>query len=107
MGPLADKPCVLAIETSCDETAAAVLRGERDVLSDVVASQAELHEQYGGIVPELACRAHAEAIVPVVDRALRDAGATLADLLERKTIDDDLKTKLIAALEEFRGVFQE
>ena len=71
---------ILAIETSCDETAAAVLRGERDVLSDVVASQAELHEQYGGIVPELACRAHAEAIVPVVDRALRDAGATFADL---------------------------
>ncbi|MBI5442660.1 MAG: tRNA (adenosine(37)-N6)-threonylcarbamoyltransferase complex transferase subunit TsaD [Deltaproteobacteria bacterium] len=68
---------ILALETSCDETAAAVLRGEREVLSDVVASQAELHSEYGGVVPELACRAHAEAVLPTVERALRDAGTSL------------------------------
>jgi N6-L-threonylcarbamoyladenine synthase len=73
-------PLVLAIETSCDETAAAVLRGERELLSDVVASQTELHAEYGGVVPELACRAHTEAIVPVVEQALRQAAVSLADL---------------------------
>jgi len=71
---------ILALETSCDETAAAVLRGEREVLSDVVASQVDLHAEYGGVVPELACRAHAEAIVPVVDQALVQAGVALDDL---------------------------
>ncbi|MEW6486845.1 MAG: tRNA (adenosine(37)-N6)-threonylcarbamoyltransferase complex transferase subunit TsaD [Thermodesulfobacteriota bacterium] len=71
---------ILALETSCDETAAAVLRGERDVLSDVVASQVDLHAEYGGVVPELACRAHAEAVVPVVEQALARAGAALEDL---------------------------
>lgn len=71
---------LLAVETSCDETAAAVLRGEREVLSDVVASQVALHAEYGGVVPELACRAHTEAVLPVVDRALRDAGVAAGDL---------------------------
>lgn len=71
---------ILAVETSCDETAAAVLRGEREVLSDIVASQAELHSEYGGVVPELACRAHVEAVLPVVERALREAGVGLGDL---------------------------
>ncbi|MHB8766973.1 MAG: tRNA (adenosine(37)-N6)-threonylcarbamoyltransferase complex transferase subunit TsaD [Deferrisomatales bacterium] len=71
---------ILAIESSCDETAAAVLRGERELLADVVASQAEVHAEYGGVVPELACRAHSEAIVPVVEQALAQAGVGLADL---------------------------
>lgn len=71
---------ILAIETSCDETAAAVLRGERELLSDVVASQVDLHAEYGGVVPELACRAHVESIVPVVRRALDSAGVSLEDL---------------------------
>jgi len=71
---------ILALETSCDETAAAVLRGEREVLSDVVASQVDLHAAYGGVVPELACRAHTEAIVPVVEQALAQAGVGLGDL---------------------------
>jgi N6-L-threonylcarbamoyladenine synthase len=71
---------ILAVETSCDETAAAVLRGERDVLSDVVASQVDLHAEWGGVVPELACRAHAESILPVVRRALENAGVGLSDL---------------------------
>lgn len=71
---------ILAVETSCDETAAAVLRGERELLSDVVASQVNLHAEWGGVVPELACRAHTEAVLPVVDRALREAGVATADL---------------------------
>jgi N6-L-threonylcarbamoyladenine synthase len=77
---LTSPPLILAIESSCDETAAAVLRGEREVLADVVASQVALHAEYGGVVPELACRAHVESIVPVVDRALSEAGVGLRDL---------------------------
>jgi len=68
---------ILGIETSCDETAAAVVEDGRQVLSDVVASQQELHRKYGGVVPEIASRAHIEAILPVLDKALNDAGVTL------------------------------
>lgn len=71
---------ILAIESSCDETAASVLRGEREVLSDVVASQTEIHAKYGGVVPELACRAHAESITPVVHEALEKAGVAASEL---------------------------
>ncbi|MFI5338641.1 MAG: tRNA (adenosine(37)-N6)-threonylcarbamoyltransferase complex transferase subunit TsaD [Candidatus Methylomirabilales bacterium] len=71
---------VLGIETSCDETAAAVLEDGRRIRSNVVASQVELHAPYGGIVPELASRRHLEAIHPVLDRALADAGVGLAEL---------------------------
>ena len=60
---------ILAIETSCDETAAAVIRG-RKVLSNVVASQLDLHAKWGGVVPEAAARAHVEAILPVIQEAL-------------------------------------
>lgn len=63
---------ILAIETSCDETAAAVVQGRR-VLSNVVASQVEMHEKWGGVVPEAAARAHVESIVPVIREALSDA----------------------------------
>lgn len=70
---------VLGIESSCDETAAAVVRGSA-VLSSVVATQHDLHAEYGGVVPEIASRAHEESILPVVRRAVRDAGITLADL---------------------------
>ena len=70
---------ILAIESSCDETAAAVADGGR-LLSSVVASQAELHAPYGGVVPEVASRHHLELCVPVVERALAEAGAELADL---------------------------
>lgn len=65
-------PIILAIESSCDDTSAAVLQGDR-ILSNVIASQ-KVHEQYGGVVPELASRAHQQNIVPVVDTALRNAG---------------------------------
>ena len=63
---------ILAIESSCDDTSAAVMRGDT-VLSNVTAGQA-VHEQYGGVVPELASRAHEQNIVPVVDAALKNAG---------------------------------
>jgi tRNA N6-adenosine threonylcarbamoyltransferase len=71
---------VLGIETSCDETAAAVLDGGRKVLSSVVASQDDVHAPYGGVVPELASRRHLEVVVPVIRRALGDAGMGLRDL---------------------------
>src|SRR5438552_16199443 len=71
---------VLGIETSCDETAAAVLDGGRKVLGSVVASQDDVHAPYGGVVPELASRRHLEVIVPVIRQALVEAGMTLRDL---------------------------
>ena len=71
---------VLAIESSCDETAAAVVRDGREVLSSVVASQVRDHAVYGGVVPEIASRKHLEAIVPVIGEALREAGVTLSDI---------------------------
>lgn len=71
---------ILAIETSCDETAAAVLRGGSEVLSSVVASQIDFHRRFGGVVPEIASRKHTEAIVGVVDEALESAGVGLHEL---------------------------
>jgi len=71
---------ILGIETSCDETSAAVVRGEREVLSLIVSSQVELHADYGGVVPEIASRAHLEALLPAVREALREAGAGYEDL---------------------------
>jgi len=65
---------VLGIETSCDETAAAVVADGSRVLSNVVTSSIDRHAPYGGVVPEIACRAHVEAILPAVDQALREAG---------------------------------
>ena len=71
---------ILGVETSCDETAAAVVEDGGRILSSVVASQVEVHAPYGGIVPELASRRHLEMILPVLTRALQDAGVGLADL---------------------------
>src|SRR5437660_11471776 len=71
---------VLGIESSCDETAAAVLTDGRRIVSSVVASQDAIHAPYGGVVPELASRRHLEVITPVIAQALGDAGVTLADL---------------------------
>jgi N6-L-threonylcarbamoyladenine synthase len=68
--------CILALETSCDETAAAVVRGGEHLLSNVVSSQIATHRPYGGVVPELASREHLRAIVPVVRQALLEAGQT-------------------------------
>jgi len=71
---------ILAIETSCDETAAAVVEDGRCILSNIVASQVELHAHYGGIFPEVASRAHIEAIVPVIEQAMREAHLGFDDL---------------------------
>jgi N6-L-threonylcarbamoyladenine synthase len=73
-------PVILGIETSCDETAAAVVRDGAQILSSAVASQVETHGKYGGVVPELASREHLRAIVPVVRQALREANCGWSDL---------------------------
>ncbi len=71
---------ILGIETSCDETAAALVTDEGEIRSSVVSSQAELHARYGGVVPEIASRRHLELVTPVIREALADAGASLADV---------------------------
>jgi N6-L-threonylcarbamoyladenine synthase len=70
----------LAIETSCDETAAAVFNDEPKVLANVIASQTELHQRFGGVVPEVAARAHLQRLLPVIDEALRNAGVRLNEI---------------------------
>ena len=70
---------VLGIESTCDETAAAIVRG-RTLVSNVVASSMQEHARYGGVIPEIASRAHAEAFVPVVSKALADANMDLSDV---------------------------
>lgn len=71
---------ILGIESSCDETAAAVVAGGRKVLSNVIASQIDLHKKYGGVVPEIASRKHLEAVLPTIKEALADAGVTMAQI---------------------------
>ncbi len=71
---------VLGIETSCDETSAAVVRDGREVLSNIVASQMDIHEAYGGVVPEVASRQHVLAILPTIQRALTTAGVGWEDI---------------------------
>jgi N6-L-threonylcarbamoyladenine synthase len=71
---------ILGLETSCDETAAAVITPDGRILSNVVSSQADLHARYGGVVPEVASRRHLELVTPVVQEALRDSGTTLDDV---------------------------
>ena len=71
---------ILAIETSCDETAASVVDNGTTILSNIIASQTELHAEFGGIFPELASRQHIEVIYPVVEQAMRDAFIGFDDL---------------------------
>ncbi len=71
---------ILAIESSCDETAVAIVRDGREVLTDCIASQVALHREYGGVVPEIASRKHIEAIYPLADQALKEAGLTRDDI---------------------------
>ncbi|PZU44346.1 MAG: tRNA (adenosine(37)-N6)-threonylcarbamoyltransferase complex transferase subunit TsaD [Arsenicicoccus sp.] len=73
------EPLVLGIETSCDETGVGLVRGER-LLFDAIASSVEEHARFGGVVPEVASRAHLEAMVPTIERACREAGVRLADV---------------------------
>jgi N6-L-threonylcarbamoyladenine synthase len=75
----ADQPLVLGIETSCDETGVGIVRGET-LLVDAVASSVDEHARFGGVVPEVASRAHLEAMVPTIERACRDSGVRLDDL---------------------------
>jgi N6-L-threonylcarbamoyladenine synthase len=71
---------ILGIETSCDETAAALITGEGRILSNIVSSQADLHARYGGVVPEIASRRHLELVTPVLREALDEAGAELGEV---------------------------
>jgi len=71
---------ILAIETSCDETAAAIIRNGREVLSNAISSQIALHEKFGGVVPEVASRMHVEKMNPIIEEALEDAGLTLQEV---------------------------
>ena len=71
---------VLGIETSCDETAAALVRDGREILSSVIASQIALHERFGGVVPELASREHLDKIVPIVEEAFTRAALNVTDI---------------------------
>src|SRR5450759_3295046 len=78
-GGSAPEPLVMGIETSCDETGVGIVRGHT-LLADAVASSVEEHARFGGVVPEVASRAHLEAMVPMLERACRDAGIRLDDL---------------------------
>lgn len=71
---------ILAIESSCDETAASVVKNGRTILSNVISSQIELHKLYGGVVPEIASRKHIEKVNQVIEEALKEADVTLDDL---------------------------
>lgn len=71
---------ILGIETSCDETAASIVEDGRHILSSVVASQIDIHSEFGGVVPEIASREHVNHMLPVIDRALKEANKTLSDL---------------------------
>ena len=75
----ADAPLVLGIETSCDETGVGIVRGH-ELLVDAVASSVDEHARFGGVVPEVASRAHLEAMVPTIERATAEAGVRLADI---------------------------
>lgn len=75
-----DNPVILAIETSCDETAVAVIKGGREILSDEIISSATEHAEFGGVVPEIASRAHTEAIYTATDNAVKAAGLSLSDI---------------------------
>lgn len=71
---------ILAIETSCDETSAAIIKGGREILSNVVSSQIESHKRFGGVVPEIASRHHVEQITMIIEQAMNEANVTFADL---------------------------
>jgi N6-L-threonylcarbamoyladenine synthase len=71
---------ILGIESSCDETAAAVIKNGRHIMSNIISTQVDLHKKYGGVVPEIASRKHVELIIPVINQALEEAGISLSDI---------------------------
>lgn len=71
---------VLGVETTCDETACAIVKNGEQILSNVISTQIDLHNEYGGVVPELACRRHVDVLIPVIDEALTQAQVTLSDV---------------------------
>lgn len=71
---------VLGIETTCDETACAIVKDGREILSNVISSQIDIHNEYGGVVPELACRRHVDVLLPVIEQALLQARCQLSDI---------------------------
>ena len=75
-----DKKTILSIESSCDETSAAVVVNGREVLSNIISTQIETHKKFGGVVPEVASRMHTEVINEVVQKALKEANVTLEDI---------------------------
>ncbi len=96
---------VLGLETSCDETSLALLSGEGRIVSSVVASQVEAHRRFGGVVPELAARAHLTNLPPLLDRTLAEGGASLHDVtLVAATAGPGLVGALLVGLSEGKGV---
>ncbi len=71
---------VLGIESTCDETGIAVVRDGKEILSNAVASQEDLHQIYGGVIPELACRRHIDVCLPLLNTALKQAGVTFEEI---------------------------
>lgn len=95
----------LGIDTSCDDTSAAVLHGERELLSNIVSSQEDVHRRYGGVVPELASRSHLEQIIPVIRRALEQAYIKLSDVdLVAVTCGPGLVGSLLVGLSTAKGI---
>ena len=98
-------PVVLAIETSCDETAVAVLRAPGELLAGEVASQIELHNRFGGVVPEVASRNHLLAVRPLIERTLRDAGVELGEVAGlAATAGPGLATSLMVGFSAAKGL---
>ncbi|HUM03424.1 MAG TPA: tRNA (adenosine(37)-N6)-threonylcarbamoyltransferase complex transferase subunit TsaD [Thermoanaerobaculia bacterium] len=96
---------VLGVETSCDETSLALVAGDGRVLSSVVASQVEAHRRFGGVVPEIAARAHLTNLPPLLDRALEAGGASLRDVtLVAATAGPGLVGALLVGLSEAKGI---
>ena len=104
---LKDNFITLGIETSCDDTAIAVLSGERDILSSLVSSQTEDHAAFGGVVPELASRRHQETIIPLLRRAMSGAGVTPGDIsLIAVTAGPGLMGSLLVGVMTAKGLSQ-
>jgi N6-L-threonylcarbamoyladenine synthase len=98
-------PLVMAIETSCDETAVAIVAGERDLLASEVASQADLHRPYGGVVPEVASRSHLTQLKPLIRRALDKAGTGIEKIdLFAATSGPGLATSLMLGVSAAKGL---